>query len=1018
MPSTHGRCSARSRRALAFALTLAIACVLLPAAQAAAAVIDFDDLPAPGGGGQGLNVNVQYASQGVTFNDLDAFDYSKGSFAIPGFAHTPNVAVEPCFAIEFCTAPVRATFTAAQSSVSVRVGFSSPLTAPVGVRLTAFDASSTVLGSANATLPANAAATPIRTPLGIAVSSATIRRIDVTVTTSGGFTNGLAVDTLEFSTAGPPPPCTAVSAPTPVLSQPGGDLTVQNDRFRLQGSVIANGAPITSATIVATSTAGTVTGQLFPGTVGSAGGAFGPISYSGLLSPGVNDVVVSATNCRGTGTSVARRITYTPIAAGTRFRQLGQIEVTQTVQDANNATPLVAARANGFKRTFARVYLKVEGGSASVAAVAGELTAVRPDGSRPPGPLSIPSLNTIVAEAAATHASARSTLAKSLNFELPREWLGAGRLHLQIGKLLVEGAQSTLPCIACENVFGTPTPATVTFRAVPPLRIFLVSVPYRTAAGATNSPRQLDVDLLASWLRRVYPSAEVQITQASLQALNRPPTDCHNVNSRLSDFADLLPAQDPRTRFYGLVSDSGGNFMRGCAGIGGQFGSGPAGSNSRGWDFDGSYADWYGGHEIGHMYDRRHPGFCGETDDDDDYPHLKGLIGGPFFDKQGLDAGDGALTVPLQLNDWRDGWTDVMTYCDKEWMSDYTYRGILSNLCAADRANCPTASPAGRSARISAPTPPPDAAAASATRSTGGLRLSVTGSLALAKERVTLRPLHAQKGLALSQRPRSSAYAIVLRGAGGRTLARYPFTPIEESDPISRSKAKALIDEVVPFAAATKRILVAKGARTLASVRVSAHAPKVRLQSPNRGGSFRSRVTVRWRASDADGGRRTYAVLYTHDGRRYTPVAAGLRQTSLRVDAGTLPGGTRGRFRVIATDGVRTDSDDSDRPFTVQAKAPRVQIVAPRPNTETDAGQPISLIAAVSDLQELRIAGARIVWQSSLQGALGSGQAISPTLRPGTHTITLRATNVAGLTASATVTVTVRPDVPVVTATP
>ena len=67
-------------------------------------------------------VNDEYASQGVTFNDPQAFDYSEGPGAIPGFAHSGNVAVEPCVGAELCAEPVRATFTSAQRRVGVWVG--------------------------------------------------------------------------------------------------------------------------------------------------------------------------------------------------------------------------------------------------------------------------------------------------------------------------------------------------------------------------------------------------------------------------------------------------------------------------------------------------------------------------------------------------------------------------------------------------------------------------------------------------------------------------------------------------------------------------------------------------------------------------------------------------------------------------------------------------------------------------------------------------------------------------------
>ena len=175
-----------------------------------------------------------------------------------------------------------------------------------------------------------------------------------------------------------------------------------------------------------------------------------------------------------------------------------------------------------------RVYLNVSN-VPRVTGVSGTLTASRPGGALPGGPPTIPSLNTITVEGTGTVASARASLATSLNFELPGEWLGAGELHLQLDHLTIEGAQSALSCIDCENpgIPGLPGqplpgPATVRFHTVPPVRLWLVGVPYMN--GITQvTPRQLDFDMLISWLRRAYPTADVQVTQASMAPLASPP---------------------------------------------------------------------------------------------------------------------------------------------------------------------------------------------------------------------------------------------------------------------------------------------------------------------------------------------------------------------------------------------------------------------------------------------------------------------------------------------------------------
>lgn len=1008
----------RHLRRGALAVTAGVLLFLgLQAGAASAAVITFDDLNAPPRGGNGLAVNTQYNARGVTLNNPSAFDYSQGAGAIPGFAHSGNAAVEPCVGLELCTTPVTATFTAAQQSVRVWVGVAGHVVEQMGVRLTAFDAGSAVVGTADATLPPNANATPVQTPLAINLPSATIRRLEVSVTTGGGYTNGLGVDDVEFSTTGPPPPCPATGPPIVGVSQPPGGLSLQNNEFLFEGSVDNRGAPITSAAVVAQSPTPR-TAPVFPTLIDPDGGSFGPVRFNGFLSPGQNQFVVTATNCAGTGSSAPRTVTWTPIPAGTRFRQLGMIEVTQAVQDRFNSVPLIAASPNGAKRTFARVYLRADNGPSEVSAVSGTLTAIRPDGTRPPGPVRVASLNETVVSAGSTPDSARSSLSGSLNFELPREWLGAGQLHLQLEHLAIEGVESSLPCDDCDNHFpGNSLPATVTFHDAPPLRIGLVSVPWRTSPmSPTNMPRQFDINMLTSWLQRAYPSSDVQVTQFAMPVRDEEPGFvnengdviregflCGELNADLSEFVATLPAQDPRTRFYGLVSDAGGNFMRGCSGIGGRFGSGPTGPAPAryAWDTDGTYADFYGAHEIGHMYGRRHPGACGETDNDD--PPGAGLLGGPDLDHQGIDAGNTTLGLPFQLYDWRDSWTDVMTYCDNEWISSHTFRGILRNLCQADQANCPNQAQLARSSRAMA-------AASQARGRRGGPRLAVTGALTLRSGRLSLKPLWVRPGLRLSQRPRKSNYAIALRGAGGRLLARYPIKPDVMSDPPRPRAATALIDEVVPFRAGTHRIAVTKGKRTLGSVRVSAHAPNVDLLAP-RHGKLGKRVTVRWRSSDVDGGRRLYSLLYSHDGKHFTPIAAGLRKTSQRVDLRRLPGGSRARFVVIASDGVRTGSDRSNRALKVPVKRPRVLIATPRQGARLTAGQPVSLLASVSDPQQQRLPSRRLVWRSSVQGVLGRGLAITAALEPGDHVISFRATNRAGKSAVASVTVTV-PAVP------
>jgi hypothetical protein len=1004
------RRSSLPRRALVAALAvLAVAAAVLAGrmqAHAANTVITFDDLGIPAGGR--TTVNVQYASQGVTFNDVTAIDYSQGFPA--GFAHSGAVGIEQCFAVEFCTAPIAATFTTGQRTVKLWVGFSSPLGAPLVVRLTAFDVDHASLGSDEVTLLASPAVTPVDNPLEVTVPQTTIRSLEVSVP-NGGLTNGVVVDDLEFSSAGPPPPCNATSVPAVHLTQPANSTTVQNNSFLLEGTVDTGGAPIESAQALAFGTT-TRKASLYPTLIQSTGGHFGPVRFNGLLNQGGNKVIVTATNCLGTGQSDEAIVAWTPLAQNASFRMLG-LEVSQAVQSASNSVPLIAATPTSSKRTFVRVYLSVDGVSQATG-VSGRLTASRPDGLLPGGPATIPSLNTITVHEGATQATfdhARGSLANSLNFELPPEWLGPGELHLQLDHLEIEGQVSTLPCVDCDNpgggLPGQLGPAVVRFHTAPPVRVQLVGVPYMSGTTLV-SPRQKDFDMLASWLRRAYPSADIEVTQTSLATRASRPASCDDVNDLLRPLSTM--AVDPRTRFYGLIPDDGG-FVGGCSEIGGRVGSGPSGDvfpEDDPWDLDGSYADAYGGHEIAHMYGRRHPGFCAnQAQADPSYPYPGGLLGTPIADFQGLDAGDATFSLPLALDDWRGNWHDVMTYCHNQWISDYTYRAIFRQLCVEDETNCPD-----HQTLFAARAVP----AAGAPLGARGLAVSVEGSIRLSTGKVTLDPFWTRRGLVLTPDDPEGGYAVELRGLGGKLLAFHRFQPLEVSDPPSPAAATASIHVVVPFPAATRRIAITHEGTTLAAVNVSAHTPVVRLLSPNGGKLRGAHVTVRWTARDADRNRLRYAVLYSPDGAHYTPLASDLTRRSLRIDLGTLPGGSKARFQVLATDGVRAGSDRSDRPLRVEAKAPRVSIATPADGAELVAGQPVTLSGSASDLQDGTLGGTRLEWRSSLQGVLGTGASVTVTLQPGAHTLSLVATNSFGQTTVARIEVTVTAPPPVVEA--
>ena len=279
--------------------------------------------------------------------------------------------------------------------------------------------------------------------------------------------------------------------------------------------------------------------------------------------------------------------------------------------------------------------------------------------------------------------SRRETLNYSLNFLLPPKLTTQGKLWLRLHKVREVGSGHPV------NVNDQVGLKTATFVASPFLRLRVINLRYTTGSPAvTYAATASDMAHLRSWVRRAYPVPDVIFASVTVDATPAWPFTSGQANAQIAAIRtlDMASGGDQRTHYYGLVADGGG-FMRGSAsGIPGSpdpaaVASGPTGSNNWGWDNDGSYGDWYGGHELGHTFGRRHPGFCGESNDDSSYPFAAGQLADADGAFVGVDLGDGNLGItPSALPGTN--WHDVMTYCVTQWMSSYTYEGIRDRLVA------------------------------------------------------------------------------------------------------------------------------------------------------------------------------------------------------------------------------------------------------------------------------------------------------------------------------------------------
>ncbi len=634
------------------------------------------------------------------------------------------------------------------------------------------------------------------------------------------------------------------------------------------------------------------------------------------------------------------------------------LEITQAVQDLVNSVPLVEG-----KRTFARFH--VYSASGSYGPVGAQLNlyrngqfvqAILP--SNPNGAITI------------RQNPDRGQLQDSFYFDLPESWLH-GTVTLE-GRIGFGWAQT--------NTNNDTVAAAVTFTAVPPLRVWILDMCY-TWNGADHDVPWADIDAITLYLRRMYPISNLVVPGVLIltPCLAAPQTEAQNLDT-LALIRQSMAVSHPWERLYGVFSN---DFVaaKGCAGglsyvpstiATGATGPTPGCYSSQ--DQDGSWGDEIAAHELGHALNSPHV-FCNGDEDGPDpgWPkdHILGNIS-PTTDHASPAAMFGFDIETLRV--YPPTWKDIMTYCDAQWISDYTWKHMRQRLLDEGEWLAQAASSAGV---------PQD-------------YLVVNGKVVMDTQQVLLGDFYHLTAATEPPGRVPGDYSIRLLGAGGVTLANYPFTPqfnypdypSPGSGPLS-----ALISEAVLWNPATTRVAIYRGGAEVAGRNVSQNTPVVTVLAPHGGETFTGSFSVQWQASDGDGDLMTYILQYSTDGgATWRPLSGILNSKSATIDPANLPGTTQGKFRVLASDGVNTGQDTSDGVFTVPDKAPVVRITSPAPGARYIPGQPVALIGQALDVEDGMLTGDALRWSSNLSGALGVGQMLHVTDLPeGLHTITLAA---------------------------
>jgi hypothetical protein len=226
-----------------------------------------------------------------------------------------------------------------------------------------------------------------------------------------------------------------------------------------------------------------------------------------------------------------------------------------------------------------------------------------------------------------------------------------------------------------DNRFPAVDGKSIDVRTVPPMGLRFVPI---VQSGLTGDPAAL---IGMEWPRKIHPVSSYDVdvrsspltSSGTLQACTSSATGLtvdNNNNTRCLSWENMLGEvnalriSDGANRYYYGVAKV--NYNSGVAGI--AYVPGKAGM---GWDYAQSGSRVMA-HEMGHNFARFHAPCGNPGGPDASYPYAGGVVG-----VHGWDPTEGFKVAS--------GLTDVMGYCGNQWISDYTYVGMLDWITSPNR---------------------------------------------------------------------------------------------------------------------------------------------------------------------------------------------------------------------------------------------------------------------------------------------------------------------------------------------
>ncbi|MBB5343319.1 choice-of-anchor tandem repeat GloVer-containing protein [Tunturibacter empetritectus] len=410
-------------------------------------------------------------------------------------------------------------------------------------------------------------------------------------------------------------------------------------------------------------------------------------------------------------------------------------------------------------------------------------------------------------------------------------------------------------------------------------------------------------------------------------------------------------------------------------------------------------------HETGHTLGLRHTNIRGPESDmppgcynlaadstTDWHPMITNNVQSSIQYEYPFDVSTGTVLDPNST-------FELMSYCSPRWISPQRYDTVTQTLGGGtpvgDRLRSPVHAEASQLAHphASAPVIGPYWLVSGAIQSTG----------------VVFDPIF-QDTLNGTSDPGAGTYSIEEQNSAGLALYTRYFTPIGSGTDIATGP-DLVFDPTfavsIPVTSGVSSLVVKDSTGTLiGNVAITGTAPSVSITSPVAGFSASGLQTVSWTATSPSSAL-TSRVLYSSNSGATWSQMGEIADNGLSLDFGSLPGtnGATALIKVLVSDGVNTGNATSI-PFSVGRKVPTiVQILSPAANFVHATADPLLLIGAAYDPDDGMLHGTSLVWKSDIQGTLGNGSPLSVSLNPGTHNLTLTATDSDGNSISTSVSV-------------